>query len=77
MSRSAAIQAARAAESAAAEVQANCSSALHYAESHWFDKAAQQIEWAEDNARSMLHRIQEARAAIDAARKGQEGGARG
>jgi len=58
------INAVRAAAGAAGDASGNCDAAMHHAEHGANEKAAQQMEWAEENARSALHRITEARAAI-------------
>lgn len=52
------------AESSAADVHGNCEEALHYAERGNLVEAAQRMEWAEQNVRSLAYRIGEARAAI-------------
>lgn len=69
MSRELAIESVRAAASAAGDVSGNCDAAYHYAQREAFADVARQLEWAEDNARSMLHRIKEARAAIQGAQR--------
>ena len=58
------IRAAREAAGAAHDVSGNCDAAYHFVASGKFSAAAQELEWAEENARSAMHRIKEARALI-------------
>lgn len=53
-----------AAAGAAGDTSGNCDEAAHLAERGAFTLAAERLEWAEKNARSALHRIAEARAAL-------------
>lgn len=62
--KSCAVRAVRAAASAAGDTSGNCDAAVNIIEIGDVDRAAEQLEWAEENARSALHRIQEARTAI-------------
>lgn len=59
-----AITAVRDAASSAGDASGNCDAAVHLIECGNVKRAAQEIEWAEENARSALHRITDARAAI-------------
>ncbi len=56
-----ALAAVRAAASAAGDVSGNCDAATHLFERGNIGRAAEELEWAEENARSALHRIKEAR----------------
>lgn len=59
-----AVTAVRAAASAAGDASGNCDAAAHLIERGAIGRAAEEVEWAEQNARLALHRIAEARAAI-------------
>jgi len=62
-----AINAVRAAAGAAGDASGNCDAAMHLIERGNVGRAAEEVEWAEQNAKSALHRIAEARAAISKA----------
>ncbi|MFG6441112.1 hypothetical protein [Roseateles sp. LKC17W] len=64
LTAAAALRAARAAAGAAGDTSGNCDAAVHYAERRQFQSAAQELEWAEENARSAMRRIQDARAVL-------------
>lgn len=51
----------QAAASAAGDSSGNCDAAVSWFEVGNMPRTAEQLEWAEDNARSALHRIKEAR----------------
>jgi hypothetical protein len=57
-----ALTAVRAAAGAAGDTSGNCDAASFLFERGDIGRAAQELEWAEENARSALHRIKEARA---------------
>ena len=57
-----AAEAVRAAASAAGDTSGNCDAAQHLLERGNIGRAAEELEWAEENARSALNRIKEARA---------------
>lgn len=57
-----ALSAVRAAAGAAGDTSGNCDAAAYLFERGNIGRAAEELEWAEDNARSALHRIKEARA---------------
>lgn len=59
-----AITAVREAALAVGDASGNLDSAVYLIEQGAADRAAELMEWAEENARSALHRISEARAAI-------------
>lgn len=58
------VEAVRAAASSAGDVSGNCDSAAYMVESGDIAGAAERLEWAEENARSALSRIKDARAAL-------------
>lgn len=62
-----AISAVRAAAGAAGDASGNCDAAMILIERGAVGRAAEEVEWAEQNARSALHRIVEARTAISRA----------
>lgn len=65
-----AVEAVRAAASAAGDTSGNCDAAQHLFERGNIGRAAEELEWAEENARSALHRIKEARAHLAKAATG-------
>ena len=65
------VSAVRAAASATGDASGNCDAAAYLVACGELARTAEELEWAEDNARSALHRIQEARKALAKA----EGGA--
>jgi hypothetical protein len=67
MSAAEIVRAVRAAAGAAGDVSGNCDAASFNAERGNLNRAAEELQWAEDNLRSAIHRIADARAAIAAA----------
>lgn len=59
-----AARAVRAAASAAGDVSGNCDAGEHAINRGDLVRAAEEMEWAEQNVRSAVHRISEARTAI-------------
>ena len=59
-----AVAAVRAAAGAAGDASGNCDSARYLVERGDIGGAAEKLEWAEENARSAMHRIKEAKAQL-------------